>query len=420
MRTRPLHPSLLFYYAIMAVLLLDAATNAMSLLDNPAATSTAAATSKTTAERRTFLIRIASVVSGASLSSLPSPSSSSPLSPSFWSSSSSSSLPLGFGLGLSHSPPHAAAAVTDETNTFGDNWWQTNSDNNNYNTRRPLNEGGRLADVDEEDNDVVVVRLSRSEIRQKGGGQLGIELGEVTYRNSIRVFVKSVQPSSLAAQRGIEPNFVFVSINGQSTERTNAKGVVVILGKALQGVDDFVELSFRNPTAFRQSLSTLSSSSSSVTTQIAPAGTVRPGQTQADQKITVSQLVAPINPQRCAAGIGGAQINDLLEISYIGQVVETGQVFDGSAIQINGQGIPGRGNDVTLYFVLGGKQPPGQFPPGWDVGLYGMCVGERRRLLIPPVLAYGSVGVPRRGIPPDATLQYDITLVSLNGLSIAQ
>ena len=96
--------------------------------------------------------------------------------------------------------------------------------------------------------------------------------------------------------------------------------------------------------------------------------------------------------------------------------METGQVFDGSAIKINGKAIPGRGDDVTLFFVLG-KQPFGQFPPGWDTGLYGMCVGERRRVLVPPVLAYGSTGMPRRGIPPDATLQYDITLVSVNGLA---
>ena len=47
-----------------------------------------------------------------------------------------------------------------------------------------------------------------------------------------------------------------------------------------------------------------------------------------------------------------------------------------------------------------------------------MCVGERRRLLIPPVLAYGKEGVPRRGIPPDATLQYDVSLLSVNGLAL--
>ena len=55
-----------------------------------------------------------------------------------------------------------------------------------------------------------------------------------------------------------------------------------------------------------------------------------------------------------------------------------------------------------------------------NVGLAGMCVGERRRLIIPPVLAYGATGVPRRGIPPNATLQYDVTLVSMNGLATPQ
>lgn len=57
---------------------------------------------------------------------------------------------------------------------------------------------------------------------------------------------------------------------------------------------------------------------------------------------------------------------------------------------------------------------------GWDVGLKGMCVGERRRVTVPPVLAYGSKGAPRRGVPPDATLQYDVTLISMNGLATPQ
>jgi FKBP-type peptidyl-prolyl cis-trans isomerase len=123
-----------------------------------------------------------------------------------------------------------------------------------------------------------------------------------------------------------------------------------------------------------------------------------------------------VPPKSCRRG---AEVDDLLEISYVGRLYETGQMFDGSAVLINDQGVPGRGNDVSLYFVLG-KQPFGQFPPGWDVGLVGMCVGERRRLTIPPALGYGKEGLPRRGIPGDATLQYDITLVSLNGLSTPQ
>ena len=100
-------------------------------------------------------------------------------------------------------------------------------------------------------------------------------------------------------------------------------------------------------------------------------------------------------------------------------VVETGAIFDGSAIKVDGKAIPGRGDDTSLFFVLG-KQPFGQFPAGWDAGLEGICVGERRRIIVPPVLAYGSQGIPRRGIPPNATLQYDVSLISINGNAMPQ
>ena len=70
--------------------------------------------------------------------------------------------------------------------------------------------------------------------------------------------------------------------------------------------------------------------------------------------------------------------------------------------------------DTSIQFVLG-KQPAGQFPPAWDPGLQGMCVSERRALRVPPVLGFGDKGVPRRGVPPGATLLYDIELLGING-----
>ena len=63
-------------------------------------------------------------------------------------------------------------------------------------------------------------------------------------------------------------------------------------------------------------------------------------------------------------------------------------------------------------------QPFGQFPPAWDAGLRGMCVSEQRSLRVPPVLGFGKKGVPRRGVPPDATLLYDIELLGINGDNI--
>lgn len=332
---------------------------------------------------------------------------------------------------LSSAP--SLAAMTDETDAFavqGSAYQYSNSfippsasdtgNNNSYN-------GNGNAPTDEV---TVVIPLSKLQ-----SASLGIELSDVEFRTNRRVFVKSVLPSSLAAQYNIHKNDVLVSVNGQSAERTNAKGVAMMISQVKQSNAQDLKLVFRND-SFQSSLKQLGISNgesvtenninaNTVTTQVAPAGdttqrnpdgTIRNGYSetnQENQQLSVTQLVPP---RICKHG---ADIDDLLEISYVGRIQETNEIFDGSAVMINGNGIPGRGNDVSLFFVLG-KQPFGQFPPAFDVGLTGICVGERRRVVVPPVLAYGSTGIPRRKIPPNATLVYDVTLISLNGLATPQ
>jgi hypothetical protein len=55
----------------------------------------------------------------------------------------------------------------------------------------------------------------------------------------------------------------------------------------------------------------------------------------------------------------------------------------------------------------------GEVIKGWDKGVEGMRVGDKRKLVIPPQLGYGTSGV-RGTIPPNATLEFDVELVDVN------
>lgn len=77
--------------------------------------------------------------------------------------------------------------------------------------------------------------------------------------------------------------------------------------------------------------------------------------------------------------------------------LEDGTVFDSS--------IP---REQPLTFTVGA----GQVIKGWDQGLLGMCEGEKRRLVIPPELGYGSSGAGEK-IPPDSILIFETELIKI-------
>jgi peptidylprolyl isomerase len=67
-------------------------------------------------------------------------------------------------------------------------------------------------------------------------------------------------------------------------------------------------------------------------------------------------------------------------------------------------------DDGVPFEFLFGAQPP-KVIAGWEEGLATMKEGGKRRLIIPPALAYGEAGRP--GIPPNAQLTFDVELVEI-------
>ncbi len=84
-------------------------------------------------------------------------------------------------------------------------------------------------------------------------------------------------------------------------------------------------------------------------------------------------------------------------VNYTGTFAN-GTVFDSS---LN----PGR---TPLTFQLGGHQ----VIAGWDEGVEGMKVGEKRKLVIPANLAYGANG--KGPIPPNTELTFEVELLGVN------
>lgn len=82
---------------------------------------------------------------------------------------------------------------------------------------------------------------------------------------------------------------------------------------------------------------------------------------------------------------------------YVGVAYSTGEEFDSSW----GRGSP-------LDFPLG----KGRVIAGWDRGIEGMAVGGRRKLTIPPDLAYGDRGAGSV-IAPGETLIFVVDLVAV-------
>ena len=97
------------------------------------------------------------------------------------------------------------------------------------------------------------------------------------------------------------------------------------------------------------------------------------------------------------AGAGASpQTGNLVTVHYVG-TLENGAQFDSSR---------DRGEPFTFQIGVG------DVIAGWDEGVASMKVGGKRKLTIPPDLAYGSRGAGS-AIPPNATLIFEVELLEV-------
>lgn len=100
-------------------------------------------------------------------------------------------------------------------------------------------------------------------------------------------------------------------------------------------------------------------------------------------------------------------------LRYIQTRAGTGPVVEnceGVALRYTGMLLDGTQFDTGTFSFTPGT---GQVIPGFEQGVIGARVGETRRLIVPPDLAYGAQPPAGSGIPANATLVFDVEVLEV-------
>ncbi len=112
-----------------------------------------------------------------------------------------------------------------------------------------------------------------------------------------------------------------------------------------------------------------------------------------------AQEINELQAQIISPGTGEqkVQAGDTITVHYVGNLTN-GTKFDSSL---------DRGQPFQVVIGVG------QVIQGWDKGIIGMQVGEKRKLFIPADLAYGAQGAGNV-IPPNSALVFEVELISID------
>ncbi|CAJ1078718.1 peptidyl-prolyl cis-trans isomerase FKBP7-like [Xyrichtys novacula] len=100
-------------------------------------------------------------------------------------------------------------------------------------------------------------------------------------------------------------------------------------------------------------------------------------------------------PEQCTQK---SKRGDLMNAHYDGYLAKDGTQFYCSRSDKDGH---------PQWFVQG----VGQIIKGLDMGMEGMCVGEKRKITVPPALAFGEKG--KHPVPPNATVIFEVEVYSV-------
>lgn len=140
-----------------------------------------------------------------------------------------------------------------------------------------------------------------------------------------------------------------------------------------------------------------------------PPATPPPIPAGPDGASKVSQASPPTGP---AAKLGPKAVKMPTGLQYEDLVVGTGaEAKEGKTIDVKYAGTLTDGTpfDSGNYSLT----LPGQVIRGWNEGIPGMKVGGKRKLVIPPDMAYGDVGSGEK-IGPGATLVFEVELLKVD------